>query len=45
MMHNARYDAIHGKGLKMLTLEQVLQRLPIAFAHKKTGNVSENLLN
>ena len=45
MMHNARYDAIHGKGLKILTLEEVLQRLPIAFAYKKADNVSENLLN
>ena len=45
MMHNARYDAIHGKERKILTLEEVLQRLPIAFAYKKAGNVSENLLN
>ena len=34
-----------GKGLKMLTPKQLLQRLPIALARVKAGNNSENLLN
>ena len=34
-----------GKGLKMLTPKQMLQRLPIALAQVKAGNNSESLLN
>ena len=34
-----------GKGLKILTPNQVLKRLPIALAQVKAGNNSENLLN
>ena len=34
-----------GKGLKMLTPKQMLQRLPIALAEVRAGNTSENLLN
>ena len=34
-----------GKGLKILTPKQMLQRLPIALAQVKVGNNSENLLN
>ena len=34
-----------GKGLKILTSKQMLQRLPIALAQVKAGNNSENLLN
>ena len=34
-----------GKGLKILTSKQILQRLPIALAQVKAGNNSENLLN
>ena len=34
-----------GKGLKILTSKQLLQRLPIAVAQVKAGNNSENLLN
>ena len=34
-----------GKGLKILTPKQMLQRLPIAFAQVKAGNNSESLLN
>ena len=34
-----------GKGLKILTPKQMLQRLPIALAKVKAGNTSENLLN
>ena len=41
---------LHGKGLKILTPEQMLQRLyssiaSIALAQVKAGNTSENLLN
>ena len=34
-----------GKGIKILTPKQMLQRLPIALAQVKVGNTSENLLN
>ena len=34
-----------GKGLKILTPRQILQRLPIALAQVKAGNTSENVLN
>ena len=34
-----------GKGLKILTPKQILQRLPIALAQIKAGNSSESLLN
>ena len=34
-----------GKGLKILTPKQMLQKLPIAFARVKAANTSENLLN
>ena len=34
-----------GEGLKMLTPNQMLKRLPIAFAQTKAGNNSESLLN
>ena len=34
-----------GKGLKILTPKQLLQRLPIAPAQVKAANNSENLLN
>ena len=33
-----------GTGFKILTLKQMLERLPIAFAQVKAGNTSENLL-
>ena len=33
------------KGLKILTLNQTLTRLPITFAQLKAGNNSENLKN
>ena len=38
-------QAIHGKGLKILTHKQMLQRLPTALALVKAGNTSKNLLN
>ena len=45
MVHKAAYDSKHGKGLTILTLKQMLQRLPIALAQVKVGNTPENLLN
>ena len=49
MLSDANYDArkneTKGKGLKILTLKQMLQRLPIALAQVKAGNNSESLLN
>ena len=38
-------ESKQGKGLKILTPKQMLQRLPIALAHIKAGNNSESLLN
>ena len=35
----------YGKGLKILTPNQMLKRLPIALAQVKVGNNSESLLN
>ena len=47
MAINAAYDAKQqeGKGLKILTPKQMLQRLPIALAQIKAGNYSDSLLN
>ena len=40
------YDSKQGgKGLKILTPKQILQRLPIALAQIKAGNNSRSLLN
>ena len=39
------YESKQGKGLKILTPKQMLQRLPIALAQIKAGNNSESLLN
>ena len=36
---------IEGKGLKILTPDQMLSRLPITLAQLKAGNDSENLKN
>ena len=36
---------IWGKGLRILTPNQMLQRLPIALTQIKVGNTSEKLLN
>ena len=43
--YKAKQDETKGTGLKILTLKQMLQRLPIALAKVKVGNNSENLLN
>ena len=38
-------ESQEGEGLKILTLNQMLKRLPIALARVKAGNNSESLLN
>ena len=43
--YDAKSKATEGTGLKILTLKQMLQRLPIALAQVKAGNNSESLLN
>ena len=43
--HKAVFDAKYEKGLKKLTPQQMLQRLPIAIAQVKAENSSGNLLN
>ena len=49
MLSDADYDAkqnkTKGKGIKILTPKQMLQRLPITLAQVKAGNNSESLLN
>ena len=45
MVNKAAFTSKHRKGLKILTIKQMLQRLPIALAQVKAGNTSENLLN
>ena len=45
IVSQAIYKTKHGEGLKILTPNQVLQRLPVALAQVKAGNASENLLN
>ena len=42
---NKENNKTSGKGLKILTPKQLLQRLTIALAQVKAGNNSENLLN
>ena len=44
-MQRTNQNKTEGKGLKILTPKQMLQRLPIALAQVKAGNNSENLLN
>ena len=43
--NKAKNQTTKGKGLKILTPKQLLQRLPIALAQVKAGNNSESLLN
>ena len=38
-------ESQEGEGLKILTPNQMLKRLPIALAQMKVGNNSESLLN
>ena len=43
--NNAKQNESKGKGLKILTPKQMIQRFPIALAQVKAGNNSENILN
>ena len=45
MLSKAKYKTKYGKGLKILTSKQILQRLQIAVTQAKVSNTSENLLN
>ena len=45
IVSKAKLKATKGTRLKLLTLKQMLQRLPIALAQVNAGNNSENLLN
>ena len=45
MILQAKKLAKQGTELKILTHKQMLQRLPIALAQRKTGNNTEVLLN
>ena len=41
LVFETRHISIHEKGTKILTPKQMLQRLPIAFAQAKTGNIQK----
>ena len=43
--YKSKQNETKGKGLKILTPKQMLQRLPMALAQVKAGNKSESLLN
>ena len=45
MAHKAAYNVTNEKGLKILTLKEMIHRLPIAFAQITAGNTSENLIH
>ena len=45
MVTESKPNATKGTWLKILTLKQMLQRLPIALAQVKAGNNSESLWN
>ena len=45
IVSEAKYKTKYWEELKILTTQQMLQTLPIAFAQLKVGNTSENLLN
>ena len=45
LVSEAKYKTWPGKGFKILTPKQMLQRLPIVLAQVKTGNTFENILN
>ena len=44
-IYRSKQNETKGKGLKIVTPKQMLQRLPIALAQVKVGNNSESLLN
>ena len=43
--YKSKQNETKGKGLKILTPKEMLQRLPISIAQVKAGNNSESLLN
>ena len=45
MVSESMHEATNGKGIKILTSKQMLQRLSIALAQVKPGNNSGNILN
>ena len=45
ILSEAKYQLIHGEGLKILTPRHMPQRLAIALAQEKAVHTSENLLN
>ena len=45
IVSEAKQKVKYGKGFKILTPKQMLQRLPAALAQVIAGNTSENLLN
>ena len=45
MAHKAAHNVTNEKGLKILTLKEMIHRLPIAFAQITAGNTSENLIH
>ena len=45
MVSESLYKSVKGKRLKILTPNQMLQRLPLALAQLKAGNNSKILLN
>ena len=45
LAYKSKQNETEGKGLKILTPKQMLQRLPIALAQVKASNNSESLLN
>ena len=44
-VYGSKQNKTEGKGLKILTLKKMLQRLPISLAKVKAGNNLESLLN
>ena len=44
-IYRSKHSETKGKGLKILTPKQMLQRLPITLAQVKASNNSESLLN
>ena len=45
MVSEAQYKTIQAEGIKIPTLNQMLQRLTIALSQVKAGNTIEKLLN
>ena len=45
MVHKAAYDRKLGKSLKILSINHMSQRLPIALGQVKAGNTSKSFLN